>query len=165
MDQIENLQDFDEELGPELPKVSYLHNNFQKFNVWCDCAIFIHDWLGRRGIWRTNLPLPPWNIFWIVYGVHYVERGSLWKWQLWQGKEAKCASYECNMLSSALAKMHYLPYLNSDKIKSNLSVPRIQGHQENAQIKSFEMSPLLIWASTKIPLGPSSGSGLDSGWP
>ena len=35
-------------------------------------------------------------------------------------------------------------HLNRDKIESNLSVPGIQGHQENALIKSFEMSPHLI---------------------
>ena len=59
-----------------------------------------------------------------------------------------------------------VPHLNGDKIESNLSVPGIQGHQESALIKGFEMSPLLIclYASTKIPLGPASESGLDSGW-
>ena len=35
-------------------------------------------------------------------------------------------------------------HLNKDKIESNLSVPGSQGHQENALIKSFEMSPHLI---------------------
>ena len=31
-------------------------------------------------------------------------------------------------------------HLNRDKIESNLSVPGIQEHQENALIKSFELS-------------------------
>ena len=35
-------------------------------------------------------------------------------------------------------------HLNREKIKSNLSVPGIQGHHENALIKSFEMSPHLM---------------------
>ena len=35
-------------------------------------------------------------------------------------------------------------HLNRDKIESNLSVPGIQGHQENALIKSFDMSSHLI---------------------
>ena len=37
-----------------------------------------------------------------------------------------------------------LAHLNRDKIESNLSVPGIQGHQENTLIKSFEMSPHLM---------------------
>ena len=58
-------------------------------------------------------------------------------------------------------------HLNRAKIESNLSVPGIQGCQENALIKSVKMSPHLIclYASIKIPLGPASGSSLDSGWP
>ena len=36
------------------------------------------------------------------------------------------------------------PHLNRDKIKSNLSVPEIQGHHENALIKSFESSPWYV---------------------
>ena len=46
-------------------------------------------------------------------------------------------------------------HLNRDKIKSNLSVPGIQGHQENALIKSFKMSPHLIylWVSSKTLQG------------
>ena len=36
-------------------------------------------------------------------------------------------------------------HLNRDKIESNLSVLGIQGHQENALIKSFEMSPNFIY--------------------
>ena len=39
---------------------------------------------------------------------------------------------------------YVLPHLNRDKIESNLSAPGIQGHQENAFIKSFEMSLHLI---------------------
>ena len=35
-------------------------------------------------------------------------------------------------------------HLNRNKSDSNLSLPGIQGHQENALIKSFEMSPHLI---------------------
>ena len=35
-------------------------------------------------------------------------------------------------------------HLNREMIESNLNVPGIQGHQENALIKSFEMSPNLI---------------------
>ena len=35
-------------------------------------------------------------------------------------------------------------HLNREKIESNFSIPGIQGHQENALIKSFEMSPHLI---------------------
>ena len=60
-----------------------------------------------------------------------------------------------------LSKSH----LNRDNIESNMSVPVIQEHQENALIKSFEMSPNLMClkVNTKIPLGPASGSGLDSG--
>ena len=38
----------------------------------------------------------------------------------------------------------FAPHLNRDEIESNLSVPGIQGNQENALIKSFEMSPHLI---------------------
>ena len=37
------------------------------------------------------------------------------------------------------------PHLNRDEIESNLSVPRIQGCHGNTLIKSFEMSPHLIW--------------------
>ena len=50
-------------------------------------------------------------------------------------------------------------HLSRDKIESNFSVPGIQGHRENALIKSFEMSRHLICllVSTKIPLGPASG--------
>ena len=53
-------------------------------------------------------------------------------------------------------------HLNRNKIESNLSVPGIQRHHENALIKSFETSSHLICllASTDIPLGPASGSGL-----
>ena len=36
-----------------------------------------------------------------------------------------------------------ISHLNRDKIESNLSVPEIQEHQENALIKSFEMRPHL----------------------
>ena len=36
------------------------------------------------------------------------------------------------------------PHLNRDKIESILCVPVIQGHQENALIKSFGVSPQLI---------------------
>ena len=63
--------------------------------------------------------------------------------------------------------IHLYAHLNRDKIESNLSVPGIQGHQENALIKSFKMSPHLIclYASIKIPLRAASGSSLDSGWP
>ena len=39
---------------------------------------------------------------------------------------------------------HCITHLNRDKIESNLSVPVIQGHQENPLIESFEMSPQLI---------------------
>ena len=39
---------------------------------------------------------------------------------------------------------HDHTHLKRDQIESNLSVPVIQGHQENVLIKSFEMSPLLI---------------------
>ena len=48
-------------------------------------------------------------------------------------------------------------HLNRDNIKSNLSVPGIQGCHENALCKSFETSPHLIclYASTNIPLGPA----------
>ena len=48
-------------------------------------------------------------------------------------------------------------HLNRDKIESNLSVPGIQGLQENALTKSFEMSPRLVClqVSTNIPLGPA----------
>ena len=51
-----------------------------------------------------------------------------------------------------LCCLHYFIYispcngvthLNRDKIESNLSVPGIKGHQENALIKGFEMSPPL----------------------
>ena len=54
-----------------------------------------------------------------------------------------------------------------NKIESNFSVPGILGYEENTLIKSFEMSPHLIglYASIKIPLGPASGSSLDSGLP
>ena len=38
----------------------------------------------------------------------------------------------------------YCSHLNRDKIEYNLSVPGSQGHQENAFIKSFEMSPHVI---------------------
>ena len=50
-------------------------------------------------------------------------------------------------------------------MESNLSVPGIHGHQENALIKSFKMSSHLIslHAIIKIPFGPASGSGLDLG--
>ena len=34
-------------------------------------------------------------------------------------------------------------HLNRDEIESNLSVPGIQGNQENCLIKSFDMSPHL----------------------
>ena len=37
-----------------------------------------------------------------------------------------------------------IAHLNRDKMETNLSVPAIQGHQENAVNKSFEMSPHLI---------------------
>ena len=58
-------------------------------------------------------------------------------------------------------------HLNKDKIESKSSVLGIQEHQDNALIESFKMSPHLmcLHASIKIPLGPASGSGLDSGWP
>ena len=48
-------------------------------------------------------------------------------------------------------------HLNRNKIESNLSVPGIQGCQENAFIESFEMSSHLIylWAIIQIPLGPA----------
>ena len=51
-----------------------------------------------------------------------------------------------------------LAHLNINKIGVNLSVPGIQGHQENALIKSFELSPNLtcLYDSIKIPLGPAS---------
>ena len=57
-------------------------------------------------------------------------------------------------------------HLNRDKFESNLSVPGIKGCYENALIKSFEMSPHLmcLLVSIKIPSGPASESGLDSGW-
>ena len=35
-------------------------------------------------------------------------------------------------------------HLNREEVESNLSAPGIQGHQEDALIKSFEMSPHLI---------------------
>ena len=35
-------------------------------------------------------------------------------------------------------------HLNRDQIESDLSVPGIQGHQENALYKSFETSPHLL---------------------
>ena len=47
---------------------------------------------------------------------------------------------ETILVSERKAEAH----LNRDKIESNLSVPGIQGHQENALIKSFEMSSHLI---------------------
>ena len=49
--------------------------------------------------------------------------------------------------------LRYVAHLNRDNIESNLSVPGIQGRQENTLIKSFEMSPHLIciMVSTKIP--------------
>ena len=34
-----------------------------------------------------------------------------------------------------------LPHLNRHKIESNLSVPGVKSHQENALTKIFEMSP------------------------
>ena len=37
-----------------------------------------------------------------------------------------------------------ITHLNRDQIESNFSVPGIQGHQENAFFKSFEMSSHLI---------------------
>ena len=42
------------------------------------------------------------------------------------------------------AQKSHLSHFNRDKIESNLSVPGIQRHQENALIKGFEMSPHLI---------------------
>ena len=58
-------------------------------------------------------------------------------------------------------------HLNRNKIESNLSVPGIQGRHKNALIKSFEMRPHMkcLHVSIKNPLGPASGSSLDSGWP
>ena len=50
-----------------------------------------------------------------------------------------------------------VPHLNKDKIESNLSVPGIQGHQENALIKSFEMSlHLICLRQSKIPANGKS---------
>ena len=58
-------------------------------------------------------------------------------------------------------------HLNRNKIESNLSVPGIDKCHKNALYKSFEISPHFkcLCASTNIPLGPASGSGLYSGWP
>ena len=38
----------------------------------------------------------------------------------------------------------FMSHLNRDTIESNLSVPGIQGYQENTLIRSFEMIPHLI---------------------
>ena len=74
-------------------------------------------------------------------------------------------STERNEKSTIFCIISPVTHLNRDKIESNLRVPGIQGCHENALILSFELSPHLIClqASINIPLGPASGSGLDSG--
>ena len=57
-----------------------------------------------------------------------------------------------------IAPKELITHLNRKTIQFNLSVPGIQGHQENALIKSFKMSPHLIclFASITISLGPAT---------
>ena len=92
------------------------------------------------------------------YPVCQIGRHGRWK-ELWAGVDG-VDDGDVHHLSVGLAGPHRVApgtllehkgkllegvsHLNRDKIESYLSVPGIQGHPENALIKSFEMSTLLI---------------------
>ena len=102
-----------------------------------------------------------WSGVFIWCRLNIMRRGSVYLWQngfplhllfsmilLWRRKPTKPPS----CLSPSSFSIPDKTHLNRDKIESNLSVPVIQGDQENAHIKSFEMSP--TWHVSR--LAPSS---------